>query len=174
MMYLLLVILLALLIIVVRMVRQPGEFRVERSTLIAAPPAQLFPYLNNLQLGQEWSPWYESDPQADYVFEGPAQGEGSALHWEGKKTGKGSMTITHVEDNTLVRSRLNFYKPIKAVNTAEYQLATEGDNTRVTWVMTGNNNLLGRFMGVFINCDNMIGPMFEKGLGNLKKLIEQN
>ncbi len=38
--------------------------------------------------------------------------------------------------------------------------------------MTGHNNFMFKAVIVFMDCDKMIGPSFEKGLARLKKLSE--
>lgn len=153
--------------------RKPNEFRVERSTLINAEAAAIFPYLNDLQKGQEWSPWVEMEPDANYQMSGPAAGVGATLTWNGKKTGAGKLTVTAAEAPSRVTMRLEFYKPMQAVNTCEYALKTEGAQTRMTWVMYGPNNLKGKIISLFIDCEKMCGDQFAKGLANLKTLVEK-
>ncbi len=54
-----------------------------------------------------------------------------------------------------------------------FDLAPEGQATRVTWTMTGPMTLMTRVMGIFKSMDKMIGPDFEKGLARLKQAAEQ-
>ena len=69
--------------------------------------------------------------------------------------------------------KLDFLKPFKAQNTAEFTLQAEGENlTIVTWAMHGPSPYLSKLMGVVINMDTMIGKDFEAGLANLKALTE--
>ncbi len=51
---------------------QPARLRVERSAIIAAPPAVVFGYVNNLRKWQEFSPWAKRDPAARNAYEGPS------------------------------------------------------------------------------------------------------
>jgi hypothetical protein len=48
-----------LLLIIVAM--QPGTFRVERSTSIAAPAATVFGNVNDFRRWKPWSPWENID-----------------------------------------------------------------------------------------------------------------
>ncbi|MET0263087.1 MAG: polyketide cyclase, partial [Rariglobus sp.] len=50
---------------------QPADFRVERSTVISAPPSKVFSKVNNLRTWQEFSPWAKLDPNAKVTFSGP-------------------------------------------------------------------------------------------------------
>src|SRR5215467_7867650 len=62
---------------------QPAEYRVTRSATIAAPPAEVFPQVNNLHNWEAWSPWAKLDPVAKNTFEGPSEGTGSIFKWSG-------------------------------------------------------------------------------------------
>jgi len=37
----------------------------------------------------------------------------------------------------------------------------------VTWAIYGKNNFIGKVMILFVDCDKMCGPQFEKGLADL-------
>src|SRR5262245_44034062 len=124
--------------------RKPDEFRVTRSGLINAPAATVFSDINDLRKWQAWSPWARMDPDAKTTFEGPSSGVSAITKWEGKKTGQGIMTITESRPSEFVRFRLEFLKPMKAVNTAEFSFAREGSQTRVTWTMYGPNSFMGK------------------------------
>ena len=82
------------------------------------------------------------------------------------------MTIIESLPNKLIRLKLEFLKPFKATNAAEFALKTEGNQTLVTWSMSGTNNFMGKVFGLFINCDKMVGGDFEKGLAQMKSVVE--
>jgi hypothetical protein len=152
---------------------QPDEFTVSRSVKLAAPTEKIFPHVNDLHAWQAWSPWAKLDPNAKNSFAGPASGAGAAMKWEGNcKIGVGKMTITESQPSSIIRFRLDFEKPMQATNTAEFTFLPEGGGTVVTWRMTGKNSAMGKVMGLFMNCEQMVGGQFEKGLANLKSLAE--
>lgn len=152
---------------------QPDEFKVARSAKISAPPEKIFPHINDLHQWDAWSPWAKLDPNAKNFFEGPPSGVGTSMKWEGNnKVGVGRMTITESQPNEVIRFRLDFEKPMKATNTAEFTFRPEAGQTVVTWNMFGKNNFMGRIFGLFMNCDRMVGGQFEQGLASLKSLVE--
>jgi uncharacterized protein YndB with AHSA1/START domain len=160
-----------LFIIIVAM--QPSEFRVTRSAKMAAPPEKIFPHVNDMHKWEAWSPWAKLDPNAKNSFEGAPSGSGAAMKWEGNcKVGVGCMTITESKPGELIRFRLDFEKPMKATNTAEFTFKPEGNQTVVTWSMAGTNNFVGKFFGLIMGCDKMIGGQFEKGLAAIKSVVE--
>ena len=71
-----------------------------------------------------------------------------------------------------MKFRLDFLKPFKGTNIADFTFKPEGDQTVVTWSMSGKNNFVTKAVGLFINCDKMCGDQFEKGLASLKTIAE--
>lgn len=152
---------------------QPSEFRVTRSATMAAPPAAVFAQVNDLQKWQAWSPWAKLDPAAKNTFEGPAAGKGAAYRWAGNdQVGEGKMTITESRADELVRFHLEFFKPMAGTSDAEFTFKPEGQQTTVTWTMTGKNNFIGKAMCLFMDMDKMIGGSFEQGLAAIKSIVE--
>lgn len=152
---------------------QPGTYRVERSLTIAAPAADVFAQVNDLHKAQVWSPWVKLDPNAKYTFEGPASGVGASNAWAGNnQIGEGRQTIVASQPNELVRTKLEFLKPMAGEATAEFRFKPEGNGTTVTWSMSGPKNYVSKVMCLFMNMDKMIGGQFEQGLANLKTLTE--
>ncbi len=160
-----------LFVIIVAM--QPADFRVTRSATIAAPPDAVFVQVNDLHNWEAWSPWAKLDPAAKSTYEGPAAGVGAAFAWSGNnKIGEGRMTVIESRPNVLVRFKLDFLKPFKASNTAEFTFKPEGNQTAVTWSMYGKNNFLSKAVGLFMNCDKMVGGQFEQGLAQMNSVTE--
>lgn len=166
-----LAVIVVLFVVVVAM--RPSEFRVARSARIAAPPEAAFAQVNDLHRWAAWSPWEKIDPALKRTFEGPAAGMGASYSWAGNnKVGQGRMTIIESHPGELVRIQLEFLKPFRATNTAEFTFKSEGSQTAVTWSMFGKNNFMGKALHVFMNMDKMIGGQFEKGLAQMKPVAE--
>jgi hypothetical protein len=163
------VIVIALIVIVAM---RPAGFRVTRSATITGPPAAVFTQVNDLHRWQAWSPWAKLDPNAKNTYEGPPAGIGSVFTWSGNsKIGEGRMTITESRPNELVRFQLEFIRPFKATNVAEFAFKPVGNQTAITWTMSGRNNFISKAMGLVINFDKMIGGQFENGLAALNSVV---
>jgi len=39
------------------------------------------------------------------------------------------------------------------------------------WAMYGENQFVGKIFSLFMDCEKMVGPEFEKGLADLKKIV---
>jgi Polyketide cyclase / dehydrase and lipid transport len=152
---------------------RPDEFRIARSTTIDAPPELAFAQVNDFHRWQQMSPYAKLDPSARYSFDGPQTGPGASLAWSGNgKVGEGRMSIAESRANALVRMNLEFLKPFKANNTAEFTFEPEGERTKVTWSMSGRSGFMCKAMGLFVSVDKMCGAQFEEGLANMKAIAE--
>jgi uncharacterized protein YndB with AHSA1/START domain len=154
---------------------RPDTFRVERSTTIRAPSERLFPLINDLHQFNRWNPYNRKDPAMKTEYSGPDAGPGARYGWQGNKNvGRGSMTITGVDEPASVTLQLDILEPFEGHNTVVFSLVPQGDGaTRVTWAMHGPSNFISKLMGIFFNMDQMIGRDFEAGLVNLKTLAEK-
>lgn len=151
----------------------PDLFRVERSTVIAAPPAKIQAAISDLHDWTAWSPYEKLDPDMKRTYSGATSGRGAVYAWDGNnKAGAGRIEITAAEP-TRIAMTLDFIKPFAAHNAVEFTLLPEGDRTRVTWAMSGPVPYPAKIMHVFFDVDRMVGGDFETGLANLKSLTER-
>lgn len=152
---------------------QPAQFTVTRSIVINAPPQAPFELVHDFRKWQEWSPWEKMDPNLKRTYDGADAGEGAQYHWVGNdKGGEGKMAITKTKPHEQVLLDLNFIKPFEAKYGTEFSFTPEGEGTRVTWTMTGENTFLGKAMSLIQDMDQMIGKDFEKGLADMKTVAE--
>ena len=159
---------------VVIVATRPADFKITRMGRISAPVGLVFGNVNDLHKWEAWSPWAKMDPNAKSTYAGPVAGPGSSMEWAGNnKVGAGRMTIAENRPNESIRIKLEFFKPFKATNLAEFTFKPEGDQTLVTWSMSGKNNFMGKAFGLIMNCDKMIGGQFEQGLANLNSVSQQ-
>ncbi len=147
----------------------PGGYSVTRSAVIAAPAEQVFPLVNNFHNWESWSPWAKLDPEMELTFHGPDAGEGASYEWSGNNNvGQGSMQIVESVPPQRIVIDLRFLKPMEASSITTFSFEPQGEHTRVTWNMKGENNFIGKAFGLFMNMDKMIGKDFEKGLAALE------
>jgi hypothetical protein len=162
-----------LVVFLIVVASRPAEFRVSRTAKISGPPAAVFAQVNDFHNWDAWSPWAKLDPAARNTFEGASSGSGAIFRWAGnKQVGEGSMTITESRLGELIRIKLEFLKPFANTCTAEFTFKAEGNQTAVSWTMTGKNNFMGKFFHLLMNCDKMVGGQFEKGLATMKSVVE--
>ncbi|MFK7957520.1 MAG: SRPBCC family protein [Lysobacterales bacterium] len=149
----------------------PDSAHVERSVTIDAPAAKVFPYLNDMQRFNDWSPWVGIDPQATYEYSGPVSGVGAAMSWssEDPSLGDGSMKITASQPGR-VETYLDFGSQGDA--NAYYTLTESDSGTTVVWGFDTEfrGNIIQRYFGLAM--DTLVGASYEEGLAKLKVVVE--
>ena len=151
---------------------RPDTFRVQRTIAINAPAETIFPFINDLRAQSSWSP-FEKDPAMKRTHSGAAQGPGATYEWDGnREVGAGRIAIIDATAPTRVALALDMTRPMAAHNQVEFTLHPQGAATTVTWTMHGDQPYMAKVMSTFIDCDKMVGGMFEEGLAKLKALVE--
>jgi uncharacterized protein YndB with AHSA1/START domain len=150
----------------------PASTHVERSVIIARPPADVFAMLNSYRRFNAWSPWHARDPKTTYTYEGPAEGVGVSMRWSSEQSdvGKGRQTIIQSVPNEKVATRLEFEGQNDAL--ATFVLTVEGDGTKVVWAFDTDHgmNPISRWFGLML--DRWVGGDFAQGLAKLKTVVE--
>lgn len=152
---------------------KPNTMRVERSIEIAAPPAKIYPLLDDFRQWRQWAPQGKDDATMTRTYSGAPSGTGAVSEWRGKgSTGVGRMEIVESAQDRRVVVKTDFAKPFVAHNLNEFTLELTAAGTRVTWTMQGSNLYVMKVMGLFIKMDRVAGEHFEAGLRNLKTVAE--
>ena len=153
---------------------RPDVFRIERSTRIKAPIDKIFAIINDPHQSSQWSPWEKLDLSMKKTYSGPPSGKGAAYHWEGNnEVGAGSSEIIESISPSKITMKLDMLKPFEAHNIVRFVLQPEGETTHVIWSMQGKQPYIAKIIGIFMNCDKLVGKQFEEGLSNLKSLAEK-
>ncbi|RZK55734.1 MAG: polyketide cyclase [Pedobacter sp.] len=150
----------------------PKTYTVSRSTVINAPDSVIYKNIADYNEFLKWNAWSKMESGIKVKISGPIAKPSHFYEWEGDKTGQGSMKITKVELNKMVDMELRFIKPFESLADTRFDIVPEGSGNKVTWTMSGDNNLMGKWMGVFMSMDKMIGKDFEDGLKFLKEKSE--
>jgi len=149
-------------------VSRPADFRVERSATLSASPQALFEQVNDHRKFTVWNPFMKLDPNVKNTFTGPDSGVGAVCSWDGNRDiGAGSCTIVESKPGELVRCRMDWKRHMEGTATVDFTFKPQGDKTVVTWAMYGKNGFMGKLISMFMDCDKMCGPQFEKGLADL-------
>ena len=154
----------------------PDKAHVEREITIAAPPEEVFALVGELQEWPRWSPWAEKDPAAAYTLNG--EGASQTLEWSSEvpEVGSGMQRVTAYEPPERVAFDLKFEGMGEA--TAEMLLSEAEGGTLVRWVFDAEmrqgapllQQPVATYAGWFM--DGILGPEYERGLQNLKRLAE--
>lgn len=146
----------------------PSKVRLERSVFISQKPEVLFQFVNSLKNFNEWSPWFDLDPNAVYTLSGPDFGAGSKISWQGNdRVYKGSNEIIESRENKLIKFRFYFGKSDQPAE-SEMRFEKVSQGTTVMWSFESDfgYNVFYRYFGFVL--EDMIAPDYEKGLSRLK------
>ncbi len=159
--------------LVIIIATRPASFRVARSIRIAAPPEKVFAQVDDFRRRDAWSPWAKLDPNSRVGFSGAASGKGAVFSWEGnREVGKGRQEIIECEAPRHITISLEFEEPFQGKSLTGFTFEPESGGTRLTWEISGKNDFIAKAISLFMDCETMIGPQFEKGLSNIKQLAE--
>ena len=164
---------LAIAALLVYAATQPDTFSIQRSATITAPQERLFALISDVKAFNTWNPFAKKDPAIKLAYEGAAGGVGAAYTWHSDEVGAGRMEIIEAAAPNRVAMRLDFTKPFAATNRVEFRLQPQGEQTQVTWAMTGPMPYLSKLICTFVSMEKMVGPDFEAGLANLKAVAEK-
>lgn len=147
----------------------PGDYRIERQRIIAAPVETIFAEIEDLRRWPNWTAWSAREPEMRIRYEG--DGVGARQFWQGKD-GDGILTITESRYPDLLRYSM-VLEDWSNVSNGELSLTAVEGGTRVRWVFSGDfgDSLLMRWMGLMF--DGWVGPDFEEGLERLATKVER-
>jgi hypothetical protein len=151
---------------------QPSTYRVERSAEIAAPAEILWGEITDFYRWKAWNPWEKMEPGQKISVSGTPGELGHSSTWAGEKTGQGSMTIASMEKPKHLDIHLDFRKPLASEAKTTFDLVPNGEKVKVTWAMEGKNSFVGKFFGLVMDMEGMIGSAYEQGLSDLKAVAE--
>lgn len=153
---------------------QPDTFAVERRLTITAPPERVFAQINDFHAWEAWSPWAKLDPAMKATYGGAPSGVGAVYDWSGNSdVGSGRMTIKSSTPPSEVTIALDFLSPIESHNVTTFMLTPVDGGTDVLWTMKGNADYMTKLMTTFASMDKMVGPDFERGLRQLRAVVER-
>ncbi|KRD63594.1 polyketide cyclase [Flavobacterium sp. Root935] len=154
----------------------PKEYMVEREITINKPVDSVFKYVKSLRNQNEFSVWANIDPKMKVSYKGTDGTVGSISSWESnvKEVGVGEQEITKIKENRQIDFALRFKKPME--DTAVGFMSTEplsGNQTKVKWEINGKIPYPTNIMLPMLRLDQMIGKDLQKGLENLKNIMEE-
>lgn len=150
----------------------PANYRVERQAHIDAPSAKVFPHVSDVRAADAWNP-FTKDPKIEKEFSPQTNEVGAFLVWRAKGN-SGRATVTESRPNKVVVTRLDFVEPFVGTSVATVRLEDDGSGTLVRWSNEGESSFIPRALCTLriFNMDKMIGGSFEKGLAELKTIVE--
>jgi hypothetical protein len=152
------------------------EYHIEKMVTINRQKRTVFDYIRMLKNQDNFSVWAMMDPGMKKYFRGTDGNPGFVSGWESnnKKVGKGEQEIKGITDGEKIDYEIRFIEPFAGIARASMETDSLSQNeTRVTWQFDSRMNYPMNLMLLFMNMDKMVGNDLEKGLVNLKQVLEK-
>ena len=152
------------------------DYTVGKEIIIDKSKPAVFEYLKFLKNQNKFNVWASMDPDMKTDFTGTDGTEGFISAWDSdnKNVGKGEQEIIKIIDGERIDYEIRFIKPFKSTSYAYITTtAVDGNHTKVHWGFSGNMKYPTNLTLLFMNMEKMIGGDLEKGLENLKTILEK-
>jgi hypothetical protein len=152
------------------------DYSVGKEVVINKSKTTVFDYLKLLKNQNKFSVWGSMDPNMKTDFRGTDGTEGFVSAWDSdvKNVGKGEQEILKIIDGERIDYEIRFLKPFKSTSWAYITTRAVAENqTRVHWEFNGKMKYPTNLMLLIMNMEKMIGGDLDKGLQNLKSILEK-
>jgi uncharacterized protein YndB with AHSA1/START domain len=149
----------------------PPHYKVQRSLEIGAPADKVYALIVDPREWKRWTVWNRRDPAMKMEYSGAPSGAGAKWSWQSATEGSGSMEFTDARPGERIVYRLSFPE-FGMQSSGTLSIVPAGAGVRVTWTNEGDLGAspVNRWFGLMM--DRLVGPDFEGGLANLKRLAE--
>ncbi|MEZ5009279.1 MAG: SRPBCC family protein [Chitinophagales bacterium] len=111
----------------------PSSLDLAVNKKLEASPQQVFAQVNNLKNWENWSFWNQMDKSMTTTYSDQTVGAGASYSWDGKKTGKGSLTILESDPNKGIKSQM-FFEGEEEESFSDFTIEpTEDGGSNVIW-----------------------------------------
>jgi hypothetical protein len=148
--------------------------KIEKSIKINKSPGLVFDYLKMTRNQDNFSVWNMADPNMKKSYKGTDGTVGYIYNWDStmKNVGAGEQEITAIEDGKSIDYTIRFSRPMKNTGKTKFQITSVGDdNTSVAWIFDSPSRFPMSLLSPIFK--RMLGKDLEKGLNNLKVILEK-
>ncbi len=151
-----------------------SELKIQKSIEIDRPIQDVYEYLRFSKNQDNFSVWNMTDPDKKTTYKGEDGTVGFTYSWDSKNknVGAGTQITTKLVENQMIEYALAFERPMKNTGVSKFLLLQiNKGQTQVTWDFSGPTKFpMSLFKGIF---QRMLGKDLEKGLENLKSVLEK-
>lgn len=153
----------------------PNTLQVTSSVAIERPRAMVYTLVSHMRQIQEWSPYRQMDPEAEYIFTGEDGQVGQSMRWRSSKrsVGNGALTVLEMVNGERVSGRLELDGRARLETT--FRVAPGENGSVATWDVSGSCdaglvNIPCRYANLLLQ--SAVRNDLEDGLSELKRLAE--
>jgi hypothetical protein len=157
-----------------KLIIKDKDMKIEKSIQISSDSKKVFDYLRITRNHDNFSVWNMADPDMKKTNQGTDGTVGFKYGWDStlKNVGAGEQEITAIEDGKSIDYSITFFRPMQNTGKTKFQVTSLGSGkTTVDWIFDSPSKFpMSLFSPVF---KLMLGKDLEKGLINLKKIMEK-
>jgi uncharacterized protein YndB with AHSA1/START domain len=151
------------------------EYAVEREITINQPIDSVFQFVKYLKNQDQFSVWNQKDPKMKRFTKGTDGQVGAINGWDStmEEVGAGEQEIKKIIDGSRIDLELRFKKPFEATDSAYFITESiSSTQTKVKWGFNGKMPYPMNAMLPFMGLEEMLGGDLQKGLNQLKNVLE--
>ncbi len=149
--------------------------KIEKSIEINKSSELVFDYLRITVNQDNFSVWNMADPTMKKQYQGKDGAIGFVYSWDStiKNVGAGAQEITGLEDGKSIEYMIRFSRPMQNTAKIKFQITRVSENrTVVAWIFDSPSKFPMSLLSPIFK--KMLGKDLEKGLNNLKVILEKN
>lgn len=153
-----------------------SDYAVERQVTVNQPKDSVFAYVKLLKNQDQFSVWANMDPEMKKTFSGQDGTVGFVSAWDSDNpdVGRGEQEIMKITEGERIDYELRFKEPFEATDNAYLTTMAVNDSvTTVAWGFNGHMDYPMNLMLLFMDMEEMLGGDLQKGLDNLKDVLEK-
>ena len=147
--------------------------KIEKSVEIKRKSSDIFNYLKITRNQDNFSVWNMTDPNMKKEYGGTDGTVGFLYKWDStnKNVGAGEQEIVGISEGKSIDYIVKFYRPMENTAKSGFQIVSNGDkNTTVVWTFNSPSKFPMSLLSPIFK--KMLGKDLEKGLSNLKGILE--
>lgn len=150
------------------------EFDISRTVVINRPKEEVYNFVRQLKKEHLWMPWFKENFNGILKYKGDDGKMEALLYWKGhRRFYEGTQKIVKLNQGKIVETRFLLVKPFRMV-LLEYKGLKEIDEnkTKMVWGIRGGLKFPFSVMALIHPVDKAYGKDLEKGLKNIKGILE--
>lgn len=150
----------------------PKSLDMQRSVTVNTSQDVIYQYLSDFKNMNQWSPWYNIDPNTQYEYFGAVGEVGHGYNWksDNKDVGTGKMIYTSFDQPKQLNYQLDFVEPFESNANGAFVLEDQGGNTKVSWTFHTEFGRIESVIMLFVDLKGMLEKDFDKGLKQLSEV----
>jgi hypothetical protein len=150
------------------------EFDISRTVVINKSKEDVYNLVRQLKKQPHWMPWFKKDYKGVLKFNGEDGKQDAILYWRNyNRLFEGTQKTVKLNQGRIMETRVLILKPAKMIF-LEYKGLKELDEnkTKMVWGVRGGLNFPFTIIALMQPVDKMYGDDLERGLKNLKHMLE--